>query len=303
MKSTITAIITTFNRRLLFEQALKSVQQQTKKEIQILILDNSSSDGTSEYISTLNDSRITYIRHAHMGIAQQRNLGIKLAKGDYVGFLDDDDRWLPEKIHLQLAAFEKAPSELALVYGGFEFYNDDGKKWGANTQRIQRDYYKNLLWARDPFTGSASNPLLKKESVLAVGGFNERIKVGEDWELYLRLASQYPFFRIKQKILEIRQHTGRRLGDQLKSALKTETYVYRRHFDCMNQALLSRYEQRIAGKLIRLSKKSSARAFLKKSIRNNIFNSFAWFQLILSYTSCTCYSLFHRKYTKYLKRW
>jgi len=301
MKNKITAIITTFNRRLFFEQALKSVQKQTKKDIEILILDNSSSDGTAEYISTLNDSRITYTRHAHMGIAQQRNLGIKLATGDYVGFLDDDDRWLPEKIQLQLAAFEIDQPQLAMVYGGFEFYNDKGNKWGANTQIIQSDYYINLLWARDPFTGSASNPLLKKESVLAVGGYNEDIKVGEDWELYLRLAYKYPFLKIQQKVLEIRQHTGKRLGDQLKSALKTETYVYRKHSINMSKLLKSRYAQRIGGKLIRLHKKKYGRELLKKAISNNIFNLMAWFQLIISYTSY--YSFFHQKYTQYLKRW
>ena len=251
-----TAIITTFNREHFLRQALSSVLEQTENQIQIIVMDNSSSDGTQSFMCQIRDPRIQYIRHKAMGIAEQRNMGLNLATGRYIGFLDDDDRWLPEKFQLQLAAFADAPSDLALVYGGFEFYNDDGKKWGATTQRIQGDYYKNLLWARDPFTGSASNPLLKKESVLAVGGYNKRIKVGEDWELYLRLASQYPFLKVEQKILEIRQHTGRRLGDQLKAALQTEAYVYRRHFNNMSKALRSRYEQRIGGKLIRLSKKT-----------------------------------------------
>lgn len=303
MKNSITAVITTFNRKDFLRQALSSVLEQTYNQIQIIVMDNSSSDGTQEYMRQIRDTRIHYIRHEAIGIAEQRNLGIKHASGKYVGFLDDDDRWLPDKIQLQMAAFKNSTRETALVYGGFEFYDDEGKKWGANTQKIMKDYYNNLLWARDPFTGSASNPLLKKESVLAVGGYNERIKVGEDWELYLRLAFKYPLIKIPRKLLEIRQHTGRRLGDQLKSALKTETYVYRQHSRHMSRALRSRYDQRIGGKLIRLSKRKYGRVMLKNAIKNNQFNLMAWFQLILSYTPYSIYNFIHRTYIKHFKRW
>ena len=297
-----TTIITTFNRMQFLRQALASVLEQTEKKIQIIVMDNSSTDGTQEFMLQIRDPRVQYNRHRAMGIAEQRNLGLNLAIGRYVGFLDDDDRWLAGKLRLQLAAFSAAPPEVALVYGGFEFYNDEGKKWGGNTQKVQSDYYNNLLWARDPFTGSASNPLLRKDAVLAVGGYNEKIKVGEDWELYVRLAKNYPFQRIEEKILEIRQHTGRRLGDQVKSALQTEVHAYRLHLDQMNARQRSRFEQRIGGKLIRLNKNKLGQKLLKCAIKNNRLNLFAWAQLVLSLFPLNIYLYFHKKYLQSFKQ-
>lgn len=298
----VSAIITTFNRKEFFKQALSSVLQQTEKKFEILVLDNASTDGTNEYISAIKDSRLKYICHKAMGISAQRNLGVRLASGSYIAFLDDDDRWMPEKLHLQLNAFKNQSHKLALVYGEFEFYNDAGDRWGGSLLDRTVNYYDNLLWARDPFTGSASNPMLKKDLVQNVGGYNENVKVGEDWELYLRLAQKYEIKKINKKVLEIRQHTGKRLGDRVASALKTEIFVYRNHFSTMTRKHRSRFEQRIGGKLIRLNHPKFGRRMLKKAIATKKDNIFAWSQFFLSVLPIKYYNYFHKTYLKHLKR-
>jgi len=298
----VSAIITTFNRKEFFKQALLSVLQQTEKEFEILVLDNASTDGTNQYISEIKDARLKYVCHEAMGISAQRNLGVRLASGSYIAFLDDDDRWMPKKIHLQLNALKNHSRNLALVYGGFEFYNDAGERWGGSLQNRAVNYYDNLLWARDPFTGSASNPMLNKKLVQKAGGYNENVKVGEDWELYLRLAQKYEMKKIDEKVLEIRQHTGKRLGDQVSSALKTEIFVYKKHFATMTLKHRSRFEQRIGGKLIRLHHPKLGRRMLKKAITSYKTNIFAWAQFFLSLFPTRYYNNFHKTYLKYLKR-
>lgn len=107
MKELVTAIITTHNRLELLKRAIESVMTQSYPNIELIIVDDHSTDGTDEYCKQLSISthNITYInipREQSKGGNYARNLGIKNSHGVYIAFLDDDDIWLPEKINLQV---------------------------------------------------------------------------------------------------------------------------------------------------------------------------------------------------------
>ena len=248
----ISCIITTFNRCAFLQQAVESVLSQDFDDFELLILDNSSSDGTDEYAATLSDHRIQYVRHDEMGISEQRNMGIEIATGEFVAFLDDDDVWLPSKLSRQYNAFVETSDNLGLVYGGFEFYDDDGRRWGFFSPTKHQDVIQDLLWTKHPFSGSASNPMLRRQAVLAAGGYNEEVKAGEDWEMYLRLATNFAVATIAEKVLEIRQHNGPRLGDNVGAALFTDELVFDNFEPVMPRSLQVRYLQKIGGKMARL---------------------------------------------------
>ena len=111
-KKLVSAIITTHNRRDLLKRAIDSVLVQTYTNIELIVVDDASDDGTSE---VCNDKRIKYIyipKSESHGGNYARNLGIKTSKGEYCAFLDDDDVWLPRKIELQLEAFSKNPQNI-----------------------------------------------------------------------------------------------------------------------------------------------------------------------------------------------
>src|SRR5208282_5250285 len=123
----VTAIITTFNRRKFLGPAIQSVLGQTFGDFELLILDNSSTDGSEELVREFSDRRLRYIKHPAMGISPQRNLGLAEARGEFVAFLDDDDEWLPRKLELELDLFRRGPVSLALTYGGLKWIDTDGR--------------------------------------------------------------------------------------------------------------------------------------------------------------------------------
>ena len=107
MKPLVSAIITSFNRKQFLKKSCVSVLNQTFKNFELIVLDNSSSDGSLDYLRSLKDSRLRIISHKPMSISSQRNLGIKKSTGDFIAFLDDDDVWKNNKLELQIKKIQE----------------------------------------------------------------------------------------------------------------------------------------------------------------------------------------------------
>lgn len=271
MDPSVSVIVTSFNRRLLLESAVNSVLSQSFRNFELLILDNSSTDGTSEFLESLDDERIRVHIHAPIGISSQRNLGLELARAEFVAFLDDDDVWHPCKLENQFSKISINP-DVALVYTGYRFYSDNGNHWGEHSPVLSLDPFIQLLTTNDPFCGSASNPLMRKRYIQQVGSYDENVKTGEDWEMYLRLSKYYRFECIAAILLNIRQHNGARLGDKVDAALETDLLVLNKHFSSMSKSLRTLYFQKIAFKMIRLGKRVEALNYLKKAFCCKLFS-------------------------------
>jgi glycosyltransferase involved in cell wall biosynthesis len=126
MPNKVSAIIPTFNRAHLLEQAIESVCIQTVKDIEIIVVDDGSSDGTSDMVKRFSD-RVQFFRQEHGGLNMARNFGLRQARGDFIALLDDDDLWLPFKTELQLSVLKRFP-ELAYVFSDFIIFNESGIK-------------------------------------------------------------------------------------------------------------------------------------------------------------------------------
>jgi len=290
----VTAVITTFNRKAFLNQAIQSVLGQSFNDYELIVLDNNSTDGTEELVKTIIHPRIKYLKHKNINISQQRNLAISLAKGKYIAFLDDDDVWLPNKLNSQLNKFAQGNDMLSLVYGGYYFYNDKGKNWGRYYPNLKGFILVDLLWATNSFTGSASNPLIDLKKLKNVGGFDNSISAGEDWEVYLRLAGKYEIDYVDELVLKIRQHNGLRLGGNINYSLFTEKKVLSKYKKIMPKKMLSLYCQRIGGKLIRLGDKKNGRLFLSKALFSNPLNFIGSFQYFLSFFPTKLYIEAHK---------
>ena len=173
MAPKVSAIITTFNRANFLRKSIGSVLTQEYRDFELLILDNSSTDNTEKIVKSFQDNRLRYIKHEPLDISQARNLGIKEAEGEFIGFLDDDDEWLPNKLGAQLEVFAKGNETLALVYGGFVLVDSTGKKLREHKPVLRGNILEDLLAQKDAFTGSASNPLLVRQAVALLGGWGE----------------------------------------------------------------------------------------------------------------------------------
>ena len=127
-KPLVSAIITTHNRIELLKRAILSVKNQTYPNIEIIVVNYNSNDGTTEYLNKLSDSS-SNILHVYIspdesrGGNYARNQGINNAGGDYVAFLDDDDEWMPEKIEKQMELFQQDPL-YGMVYCGRRIEKD-----------------------------------------------------------------------------------------------------------------------------------------------------------------------------------
>jgi len=122
----VSVVITTFNRSALVGRAIESVLRQTLDDLELIVVDDSSTDDTVDVVTGIDDPRLTLVRHeTNLGLAEARNSGIRRARGRFVCFLDDDDAWLPDKLEIQLVAFDRAEDpNRVLVYSQVRV--DDG---------------------------------------------------------------------------------------------------------------------------------------------------------------------------------
>ncbi len=123
----VSIIIPTFNRCGVLKRAVLSAVNQTYKKIEIIIVNDASTDATAEVAGLVNDPRLKYIIHEkNQGLAATRNTGIKNSSGEYITFLDDDDEWAPEKISHQLEVFQNENHGIGLVFtNGYSEYENN----------------------------------------------------------------------------------------------------------------------------------------------------------------------------------
>lgn len=129
----VSVVVTTWNRVGLLSETLQSVLTQTVADIEVIVVDNESDDGTSQYVEGIGDARVHYVRHGNGGVvAVNRNLGVSRSTGAWVAFCDDDDLWAPDKLERQLSAAEAFPDASAVTTDAVYFSSDEGT--GAVTE-------------------------------------------------------------------------------------------------------------------------------------------------------------------------
>jgi len=174
----VTVIIPTYKRAALVPKAIESVRRQTYGNLEIVVVDDGSPDNTAEVVQAIPDSRIRYFRHArNKGLpAAARNTGIKAAKGELIAFLDDDDEWLEDKLEKQVRKIEEYDAVLCM-----------GMANGFPT-RVHTSPTVTL----DDLRRGCFNPsgLLLKTSVIKDVMFDENLRQGEDWDMFIRVGQR-----------------------------------------------------------------------------------------------------------------
>jgi glycosyltransferase involved in cell wall biosynthesis len=185
----ISVIIPTYNRAHVLKRAIDSVLRQTFQDIEIIIVDDASRDGTEKIIDIFNDKRILYIKHEERkGASAARNTGIEIARGEYVAFLDSDDEWLPEKLAKQIQVFNKSSQKLGLVYTAcMEIENS--KQQRTVIPKCRGNIIENLLV--NNCVGYIVTPLVRKECFTKAGLFDEQLPGSQDWDMWIRIAQYY----------------------------------------------------------------------------------------------------------------
>ncbi|BAZ43941.1 glycosyl transferase, group 2 family protein [Chondrocystis sp. NIES-4102] len=210
-KYLVSVIIPTYNRADLIPRAIASVIGQVYQNWEIIVVDDASDQDIAQVIKSINDSRITYIRHqTNLGGSAARNTGIKYAQGEYIAFLDSDDLWLPDKLSLQLAAIAQQESQDNLVcYSQFQksqqvFYQPAVlPRRGKQQQESIADYF--WLSGGEMLTST----LLVSRDLAAATLFQAQLPKHQDLDFSLRLAQQGARFIFVPQVLVIWHNESR----------------------------------------------------------------------------------------------
>ena len=204
-------IIPVYNRRELVGRAIRSVLLQEGGDYEVIVVDDASGDGTSDWVrATFADRVQLLVLEKNAGVSAARNHGIEAARGEWIALLDSDDEWLPGKLARQATCL--AESGL-LVCHTDEIWIRDGVR--VNPHKHHRKYGGDIFFKALPLcVMSPSSIVIHRDVFAAVGLFDENLPACEDYELWLRIGSRYEVAYLEDKL--IRKYGGH--ADQLSQA-------------------------------------------------------------------------------------
>jgi glycosyltransferase involved in cell wall biosynthesis len=199
----VSVILPTYNRAALLGRAIRSVLGQSYTDFELLVIDDGSTDETSNVVADFRDRRIRYISLAHnTGAGAARNVGIRMARGKFLAFQDSDDEWLPSKLVKQMSAFERGSVRLGMVYSDMQKILGDGTAtyFAAPSVPSNRLINPTIRFYQVCNLGIQS-AVIKREYLDAAGHFNESLPAFEDLEMFIRLSRQCEFYRLREPLV------------------------------------------------------------------------------------------------------
>ena len=199
----VSVVIPCYNQAHFLGEAIESVMAQSHPRFEVIVVDDGSTDNTAKVAKRYPGVRC--VRQNNQGLAAARNSGIRESKGSYIVFLDADDRLLPEALEAGLECFEAHP-ECAFVAGRCRRITSDGTPLtGWQQHRVEGDPYVELLRSCPIFVPA----VMYRSSVFeSFGGFNTSFRAAEDYDLYYRVAKDFPIYCHDTVVAEIRRHNA-----------------------------------------------------------------------------------------------
>jgi glycosyltransferase involved in cell wall biosynthesis len=205
IEAQVSVVITAYNSEPYIADAIRSVLKQSRAVDEIVIVDDGSTDATRRVAADFADQGIKFIQQQNMGAGAARNKGIRETSGDFIAFLDADDMWLEDKTRLQFEYLSAHPNA-ALVSGYARWWNiDSGKAYLRGKMPRTMQALRNELLVRNVL-GNPSMVMVRHSALEKVGLFNEKIRWGQDWELWQRLVGHYDAGMVAEPVAIYRWH-------------------------------------------------------------------------------------------------
>lgn len=204
----ISIVLPTYNRANVIGKSIESVLNQTYQNLELIIVDDGSTDDTEEIVCAFKDNRIRYHRlEQNSGVSQARNIGVALAENDLVALEDSDDLWFPTKLEKQMQYWNLHP-EFSMIYCPYEMEVDKSlliTPSGLPREELEGNILRNLL-----FRNSIGAPtiLFKKEAFIECGGFDPAFKSLEDWDFAIRFAKKNQIGFLNEVLVRASHSTG-----------------------------------------------------------------------------------------------
>lgn len=201
MSPRISVVIPTYNYGHYLPTAIASVREQKWPDLEIIVVDDGSTDETPRVMEELAGDDLRYLRQPNAGAAAARNLGIRESNGEWIAFLDADDFWMPDKLAIQMGELQKHPTA-SFSYADVRERFVDGTESNLECEPVRKSLILKLL------TGNAfSTPtvIVRRQCFQEVGLFDEKLRTGEDWDMWLRLAAHFECIYVARPLALVRR--------------------------------------------------------------------------------------------------
>jgi glycosyltransferase involved in cell wall biosynthesis len=202
----VSVVVPTHNRSELLTLTLSSVLRQRDVDLEVIVVDEASTDETAAILAGIGDSRVRTFRHEiPRGVSTARNHGTAEARGDWVAFTDDDDLWAPDKLARQLQAAQASGRDWA--YTGSVNIADDFRIIHGQPP-LPPERVVATLPRYNTIPGGGSNVVVRRQTLLRAGPFDLRLRNTEDWEMWIRLAKAGPPAWVRGPLMAKRVHAA-----------------------------------------------------------------------------------------------
>lgn len=224
----VSVVIATHNRSDMLRTCLRGVLAQEDVELEVIVVDDGSTDGTAAMVADLGDPRLRVIRHEQPhGVAVSRNAGIASASGSWIAFTDDDDLWAPSKLREQVLLGEATGA--VMVYCGAVVFRDDSEAVSPDRPVPSPTLARNMLLRGNPLPGGASTQLARREVLLAVGGFDTQLHHLADWDLWIRLSAAGSLAAVAEPLVAYRRHVTNMVLTHAQAHLDELEWIVAKH--------------------------------------------------------------------------
>ncbi len=235
MAEFVSVVIPTRNRCARLLQAIASARSQTGVDLEIIVVDDASTDGTQKAMSALchEEPRLRYLRNEiPLGGGGARNAGVELAQGEFVAFLDDDDRFLPDKLVRQVAALREKPDAPASSCSFFLYFGE--RQSALKRLHTPRDRGELL---RANILGGASVCMVRTKIFRKIGGFDSRLPSCQDWDLWLKLHALGTVVVCKDPLVRYSFHAGSQITGNALAEYRGRRRIHLNYVGEMSPAL------------------------------------------------------------------
>jgi len=225
--SLISVILPTFNREIFLPRAISSVLNQTYKNLELIIVDDGSTDNTEAIVKDYSDTRIRYYKQIlNKGGSAARNVGIKLAGGELIAFQDSDDEWLPEKIERQVRKFSEVSDDVGIIYCGYEsVFERTNEVVSKSIPDEKGDVHKRMFLGC--ITGTLT-VIVRASCFRKAGLFDEKMQSCHDWDMWIRVAKYYKFDYVPEILAKAYIH-GNQLSTNLEIKIKGKEKILEKY--------------------------------------------------------------------------
>lgn len=284
----VSVIIPSYNRPGMLFDAIESILNQTFKYFELIVVDDGSPQSLAPVVDNFDDHRIRYHRFdENQGANAARNWGIEHANGEFIAFLDDDDRWEPTKLEKQISVFADN-SSVGFVYTGQRFVDEDGNTLSTKTPNASGTVTRYLL--KGGYIGGYSCAMVRKDIIQSVGKPDPELPILQDREWWLRLSSATRFEPVEEPLVIRRIGDYENIGSRYEE-LRDISYpkIYNKHKEMARKEgvrfkfqFKSRLLESVGRSALSTDRYSEAKYYLLKSLIYQPWSKDAFIRFVIS---------------------